>query len=359
MKAAVLYSAATDLVIEDVDIDRPKDHEVLVQVLASGLCHSDMHYISGDLPMSGPTVLGHEVAGIVCEVGSQVSLFRPGDKVVACASLFCAHCTPCITGRTHLCEARPERAVTDPARLTLSGKPLVQGTRVGGFAENILVHQNSLVKVPCELPFDRAALLGCSVLTGLGSVFNSARVEPGSRVAVIGCGGVGLNIVQGARIAGASQIIAVDIAPHKLELAKRFGATDVVTGGPDVTQAVRDASNGGVDFAFEAIGNPATISQAVAMLATSGLLTLVGVSAPDAKADLPVLSSVLHEWRVQGAMMGSAPFQRDIPKFARMYLDGILDLDTLISKRIHLADVNSGFAAMMDGSAARSVIVFD
>jgi len=359
MKAAILREAKTDLTIEEVEIDNPRDEEVRVRVMASGLCHSDLHYVTGDLPLRGPTILGHEVAGIVESVGARVKSLQPGDHVVACASGYCSHCNPCITGRTHLCESPPERVPPAPARISIAGEGIIQGTRVGGFAEKVLLHENSLVKIPHELPFDRAALLGCGVLTGLGSVFNSAKVSPGSRVAVIGCGGVGLNIIQGARIAGASQIIAVDISPTKLDLAAKFGATDLIAGGEDAVEAVLETSGGGVDFAFEAIGLVTTIGQAAEMLATSGLLTLVGVTGPQGKAAFPVFPTILKELRIQGALMGSAPFQRDIPKFANMYLDGVLDLDTLISGRIGLSDINSGFAAMTQGAVARSVVVFD
>lgn len=358
MRAAILREAKAGLVIEDVEIDNPQDDEVLVRVMASGLCHSDLHYVTGDLPLQGPTILGHEVAGIVEAIGEGVTSVRPGDAVVACSSGYCSQCIPCVTGRTHLCESRPDR-IGPPSRITLGGEEIIQGTRVGGFAEEVLLHENFLVKIPSELPFDRAALLGCGVLTGVGSVLNSAKVTAGSRVVVIGCGGVGLNIVQGARIAGAAQIIAVDISPTKLELAAKFGATDLVTGGEDAVEAVLAASGGGVDFAFEAIGLVTTIGQAAQMLAVSGLLTLVGVTAPQAKAEFPVFPTVLKELRIQGALMGSAPFKRDIPRFANMYLDGALDLDTLVSGRIRLSDINAGFTAMTQGSVARSVIVFE
>ncbi len=359
MKAALLLRANDPLVIDHVDMDSLRDDEVLVRVVASGLCHSDLHFITGDLPISGPTILGHEVAGLVEATGDKVTQVSVGDKVVACTSGFCAHCRPCLNGRTHLCADRPVRESAAPPRITLGGQPVVQGTRVGGFAEKVMLHENSVVKVPGEIPFDRAALLGCGVLTGLGTVFNSAQVRPGSRVAVFGCGGVGLNIIQGARIAGAGQIIAVDISPAKLELATRFGATHVVAGGEDAADAVLKISGGGVDFSFEAIGLSKTIEQAMLVLDTSGLLTMVGVTALHGEARLPVFPAVTRELRIQGALMGSAPFKRDIPKFADMYLAGLLDLDTLISDRISLAEVNSGFAAMRTGTATRSVIMFD
>ena len=223
----------------------------------------------------------------------------------------------------------------------------------------MLVHENWAVPVTRDLPLDRAALLGCGVLTGLGSVFNSAKVTPGSRVVVVGCGGVGLNIVQGARIVGAAQIIAVDLAPEKLELAKKLGATDVVLNGGDAVATVHEITKGGVDFAFEAIGRPATIEQSLHMLKPGGLLTLVGATRIDETVALPSFAALINEWRVQGSLMGSAPFIRDIPRFADMYLKGLLDIDSLVAERISLADIDHGYALMQQGSHARSVIVFD
>lgn len=357
MKAAVLHRPGAPIEICTVSIDKPRGHEVMVRVVASGLCHSDYHYITGDLPFGGPRVLGHEVAGVVEAVGADVQRIRVGDHVVACASLFCGCCDQCVSGSVQRCQDRPRRGADDRPRLLLGDTALIQSSEVGGFAEQILVHENSLVAISRDMPLDRAALLGCSVVTGLGSVFNSAQVRAGQSVAVIGCGGVGLNVIQGARIAGATRIIAVDLSPDKLALAGILGATHLVAGGPGAVEAVREAV-GGVDHAIEVIGRADTIAQAIHMLRPGGLATVVGVAPGDARVPLPVQDMLRYEWRVQGALMGSSPFTRDIPTFAGMYLDGRLNLDLLVSERIALVDVNAGFARMVGGSVARSVIVF-
>ena len=287
MKAAVLRRPGGAIEICTVSIDKPRKDEVLVRVVASGLCHSDYHFMSGDLPFGGPRVLGHEVAGVVEAVGDDVGRLCVGDHVVACASLFCGGCDQCVSGSTQRCQDRPRRDAAARPRLLLGDIALIQSSEVGGFAEQVLVHQNSLVAISRDMPLDRAALLGCSVVTGLGSVFNSAQVRAGQSVAVIGCGGVGLNVIQGARIAGASRIVAVDLSPTKLELARTLGATDTIVGGPDAVDAVREAT-GGVDHAIEVIGRPDTIAQAIRMLRPGGLATVVGVAPGDARVPLPV-----------------------------------------------------------------------
>lgn len=359
MKASVLHAPKNPFEVCDIGVDKPASHEVLVRIGASGLCHSDYHFANGDLPFAMPVILGHEAAGIVEAVGSDVTTVAVGDHVVACASSFCGHCNPCVSGRNHMCASKPKRGEEDRPRLTLnSGEQVHQGSLIGGFAEQMLVHENAVVRVPRELPLDRAALLGCGVVTGLGTVFNAARVTAGSRVAVIGCGGVGLNVVQGARLAGAGQIIAVDPVPQKRELALKLGATDVCEGGLDAVAAVRELSGGGVDFSFEVIGLSHTMEQAVRMLAPGGLMTIVGAMRFDAIIPLPGIAMLFNEWRVQGTYLGSSPFTRDIPRYASLYLKGKLDLDTLISERIELKDVNRGFQTMMGATQARSVITF-
>ena len=358
MKAAVLLAPRQPLEIADVTLDKPASREVLVRIAASGLCHSDYHYMSGDLPMPTPCVLGHEAAGIVEAVGEGVTAVNVGDHVVSCISVFCGHCNNCVSGRTHLCSDKPRRARSAVPRMMMGAQKLFQAGELGAFAEQMLVHENALVRVPRELPLDRAALLGCGVLTGLGAVFNAAKVTPGSRVVVVGCGGVGLNVVQGARIAGASRIIAIDLMVEKRELALKFGATDVLDGGEDAVKAVRQLSAGGVDFAFEVIGLPHTVEQAIRMLAPGGLMTIVGAMRFDATVALPGFAALLNEWRVQGSFMGSSPFTRDIPRYAAMYLKGELELDTLIAERIALAEINRGFDTLLRATQARSVITF-
>lgn len=359
MKASVIHQPKTPFEVCEVAIDKPTSHEVLVRIAASGLCHSDFHFANGDLPRPMPLILGHEAAGIVEAIGSDVTTVSVGDHVVACASSFCGHCSPCVSGRNHMCGNKPNRGAKDRPRLTMGdGVPVNQGSLIGGFAEQMLVHENAIVRVPREMPLDRAALLGCGVLTGLGTVLNGAKVTPGSRVVVVGCGGVGLNVVQGARLAGAGQIIAVDPMPQKQGLARKMGATDVVSGGPDAVAAVRELSGGGVDFSFEVIGLPHTMEQAVRMLAPGGLMTIIGAMRFDATIPLPGIAMLFNEWRVQGSYMGSSPFTREIPRYAALYLQGKLDLDTLISERIELKDINRGFETMLGATQARSVITF-
>jgi S-(hydroxymethyl)glutathione dehydrogenase / alcohol dehydrogenase len=360
VQAAVFYSAHQPLEIEELAVDNPRGREVLLRVAASALCHSDLHMMKGDIPCAAPLVLGHEAAGIVEAVGAEVTSFKAGDHVVCCTALYCGACNPCLSGKSNRCTQRPGRKGDDPSTITLlNGKKLVQHGSVGGFAEQMLVHENALVLVPRELPLDRAALLGCGVLTGAGSVFNSANVQPGSSVVVIGCGGVGLNVIQASRIAGAERIIAVDLAPEKLELARKFGATDTVLGGASAVEGVKQCARGGVDYAFEVIGLPQTIQQGVQMLAKGGLMTIVGAIRFDAAVTLPTLALLVNEWRIQGSFLGSGPFKRDVPRLASLYLKGRLDLDGLISERIPLAPINRGFDTMLGGTQARSVIIFD
>jgi S-(hydroxymethyl)glutathione dehydrogenase/alcohol dehydrogenase len=358
MKAAMLFEPKTAMSIEEVEIDLPQDNEVLIRVGGSGLCHSDLHYMNGDLPFNGPAVFGHEVAGVVERVGREVSTVQVGDHVVACASGFCGHCTSCVSGKSHLCTDKPKRDPQAAPRLSWRGKPVLQGTAIGGFAEMVLLHENWVVPVDRDVPLDRAALLGCGVLTGLGSVFNTAQVRPGTKVVVVGCGGVGLNVVQGARIAGAAQIVAVDLAPEKLELARRLGATHVAPGGPDAVEAVLELTRGGGDYVFEVIGLAATIAQAFDMVRRGGQLTMVGASRPDMTLPFSAFKIVANEMRIQGAVMGSSPFVRDIPRFASMYLAGQLDLDSLVAERIRLEDINTAFDVMKTGAQARSIITF-
>lgn len=360
MKAAVLFEVRTPLEICDVTIDKPASREVLVRVAASGLCHSDYHFINGDLSTPLPVIQGHEVAGIVEAVGSEVSAIQVGDHVVSCALRFCGHCNPCVSGKTHICADKPGRAAGEPARITLNGRRIYQDAgELGGFAEQILVHENAIVKIDRAMPLDRAALLGCGVLTGVGAVFNAAKVKAGSKVVVIGCGGVGLNVVQAAKIAGASQIIAVDTAAEKRELARSFGATDAVEGGRDAIEQVRALTGGGADFGFEVIGLPQTIADGVRMLAPSGLMTIVGATPANATIPLPGIEMLFNEWRVQGTFFGGSAFTRDVPRIVSMYLQGSINLDGLIAERIGLVDVNAGFERMLGGKQARSIITFD
>jgi S-(hydroxymethyl)glutathione dehydrogenase/alcohol dehydrogenase len=369
MRAAVLRSIPGELAIEEVILDTPGPHEVVVRTSAAGLCHSDLHFLEGTFVAPTPLVLGHESAGVVEDVGSEVTYVKAGDHVITCLSVFCGQCEFCLGGRPSLCDrVGTERGPDDPTRLRLDGQPCGQFASLGSFAEMMLVHEHAVVKIRDDMPLDRAALIGCGVTTGIGAVFRTARVEPGSTVAVIGCGGVGLNCVQGAALAGASRVVAIDTSPLKLKLAEQFGATDLVDASQaDPVQQVRAllpgrpgllGVGGGVDYAFEAIGLKQTVEQAFAMLKKGGTATVIGMIPPGTKIELPGLD-FLSEKKIQGSVMGSNRFRQDMPRYIDLYLDGRLKLDELVSARIGLDEVNAGFSALTRGEVARSVIVFD
>jgi len=361
MKAAVLHESPGKLQIEDVRIDNPAPHEVLLRVGATGLCHSDLHYLERAYPLTGPTILGHEGAGVVEAVGAEVTYVKPGDHVISYPTAFCGQCEWCLSGRPTLClQQGLTRAEGQPPRLTLSnGEPAIQFVGLSTFAEQMLVHENALVKINPDIPMDRAALVGCGVPTGVGAVIRTARVPEGATVAVIGCGGVGLNVIQGAVLAGASRIVAVDINDGKLELAKQFGATDTInnTAG-DAVQQLHDLipGAGGVDYSFEALGIKQTYELAFALLRRGGTATAIGV--PNGNFELP-MGEFLQEKKFQGSIMGSVQFRRDLPYLLDLYTKGRLKLDELVSNRIPLAEINEGYAAIGSGSIARSVVVFD
>ena len=364
MRAAVLETCPGQLIIQDVSIDKPASREVLVRTVASGLCHSDLHFMEALYPHPCPTVLGHEAAGVVEAVGSDVTYVKPGDHVISCLSAYCGACTYCLTGRLSLCNNRAaiERADDVAPRLTRNSERVHQFMRLSAFAEMMLVHEHALVKVTPDMPLDRAALIGCGVTTGLGAVFRTARVEAGQTVAVIGCGGIGLNCVQGARLAGASRIIAVDLNPMKLDLAREFGATDVINASDaDPVMHVRELMGGtstsGVEHAFEAIGSKVAAEQAFKMLCPGGTATVIGMIPYGTKIEIHG-ADLLGERKIQGSNMGSNRFRVDMPRYIDMYLQGRLELDRLVSRRITLDEVNEGFASMKNGEVARSVITF-
>ena len=361
MKAAVLQSIPGELTVEDVTIDKPQKNEVLIRTAAAGLCHSDLHFMEGKYPYFTPTVPGHESAGVVEAVGEDVTYVQPGDHVITCLSVFCGQCDYCLSGRTNLCAGKSlvARGSNGAPRLSMNGQPVFQFLDLSSFGEYMLVHQNAVVKVTKDIPLDRAALIGCGVTTGVGAVFNTARVQAGSTVAVIGCGGVGLNCVQGAAFAGAARVIAVDMVPMKLKLAEQFGATDLVDASKgDPVQQVQEITGGGVDYSFEAIGLKATTEQAWQMLKNGGTATIIGMIPVGTMVELHGVD-FLFEKKIQGSNMGSNHFRVDMPRYVDMYLQGRLKLDELVSARIKLEDANQGFAAMKAGEVARSVIIFD
>ena len=360
MKAAVFRAVNEPMTVEEIAIDKPGPREVLVRTAAAGVCHSDMHFFNGTYPGQTPCVLGHESAGVVEEVGSAVRYVRPGDHVITCLSVFCGHCEYCLTGHMSLCqEPEVRRGAEDAPRLSKDGAGLTQFANLGSFAEQMLVHEHSVVKIRDDMPLDRAALIGCGVTTGVGAVIHTAAVEPGATVAVIGCGGVGLSCVNGAAIAGASRVIAVDTVASKLQLAGNFGATDMVNASEgDAVRQVRDLTGGGVHYSFEAIGLKATAEQAFRMLRPGGTATVIGMIPPGEMVQLHG-PDFLAEKKIQGSMMGSNRFRVDMPRFVDFYLQGRLRLDEMISKRIGLGDVTDALLALNTGEMARSVIVFD
>jgi S-(hydroxymethyl)glutathione dehydrogenase/alcohol dehydrogenase len=361
VKAALLSSApGTVEIVDDVSLDAPRAREVRIKTAAAGVCHSDLHFVQGHFRTRLPTVIGHEAAGVVTDVGSDVSYVKPGDHVVTCLSVFCGTCEYCLSGNPVLCSKRPtRRAKGERSRLRRGDGDIHQFLDVSGFAEEMLVHENAIARIDPAVPLDRAALIGCSVTTGLGAVFRTAKVEPGTTVAVIGCGGVGLNAVQGARLAGAARVIAVDRVPAKLEQAKQFGATDTVDASAgDAVEMVRELTGGGVQYSFEAIGLKPTTEQAFAMLRPRGVATVIGMIPPGVSIELPGVA-FMEEKRIQGSLMGSNQFRIDMPRYADLYLQGRLMLDELVSARVALEQVNDAFERMSSGEVARSVITFD
>ena len=360
MKAAVLREPGKPLTIEEVQIDKPKAHEVLIRTAACGLCHSDLHFINGSYPHPLPAIPGHEAAGIVEAVGDEVTSVKVGDAVVSCLSAFCGNCEFCVSGRMSLClGANTRRGATDAPRLSQDGETVNQMLNLSAFAEQMLIHENACVTIDPEMPLDRAALIGCAVTTGAGTIFNTCNVTPGETVAGVGCGGVGLATINAAKIAGAGRIIAADPLPEKRKMAKEMGATDTVDATADGAAAeIIDMTKGGVDFAVEAVGRPQSAQLTVDVLRRGGTATILGMMPLAEKVGLSAMD-LLSGKKLQGAIMGGNRFPVDIPRLVDFYMKDMLKLDELISDRIPIEQVNEGFAAMEKGDTARSVIVFD
>ncbi len=361
MKAAVMRAQNAPLEIEEVDIDDPGPGEVLVKTSASGICHSDLHIMTGDIPLPPPCILGHEPAGIVEKVGAGVADFVEGDHVIGCVSMWCGVCKFCTGGRPYLCPI--QFAPRDPAlgpRLSKGAEQIGQFVNLASFAEKMLCPERSLVKIRDDMPLDRASLIGCGVTTGLGAALNTVNIPLGASVVIIGCGGVGLSALQGARIRGAGKIIAVDAQAWKSDLVTKLGANHFVdaTDG-DPVAAVQDLSGGGADFVFECIGLGRTVQQAIAMTGRGGTAVLVGVVPITEMVPISAADITLQEKNVTGSFMGSNRFRFDMPKYIEFYLDGRLYLDEIISSRIELEDINDAFDLMRKGEAARQVIVYD
>ena len=360
MRAAVLREGSNALDIADVDHDAPVGREILVRSVATGLCHSDYHYLDGTLQRSRPVILGHEAAGVVEAVGPDTRDIRVGDHVVTCLVMGCGECARCLAGEAVRCtNPRATRRSSGQApRLSLDGVPVGQMSNVGAFADRILLDERAATSISTDIPLDLACILGCAVVTGLGAVLNTAKVQQGESVAIIGCGGVGLNVIQGARIAGARHIIAIDANPGKLHRARQLGATEAVdASATDAVQAVRDITADGADHVFEVVGRAALVGQAFDMTSPGRTTYVLGIQSDDAELTLPV-TGFRRGKRIVGVFMGDTVPRVDIPRYVELWRDGRLDLSGMVSHTLPLDDINAGFAMMTGGEAARTVIKF-
>ncbi|TDV35599.1 alcohol dehydrogenase [Paraburkholderia caballeronis] len=356
------YAVSRPLAVQTVDLAPPGPAEVLIRIAAAGICHSDLSVVDGVRPRPLPMVIGHEAAGVVEEVGPHVTDLARGDHVVSVFLASCGHCNPCAAGRPALCEpgARAGAAGTllgGATRLSRDGEPLRHHSGVSAFAEYATVSRHSLVKVSRDVPLDEAALFGCAVLTGVGSAVNAARIAPGSQVAVIGLGGVGLAALLGALVAGAARIVALDVNADKLALAAALGATDVFDArAPDVADAVRDATGGGVDVVLETAGAVAALELGYAIARRGGELVTAGLPSPAVRFALPPTSLVADEKSVRGSYMGSSVPSRDVPRYLDLYRRGRLPVDRLVTHRLALDDINVGMDRLREGQAVRQIV---
>ncbi len=357
MRAAIFTEMDGPLSVEDVTPTDPGPRDVVVRIMASGICHSDLSVINGTLPMPPPAILGHEGAGVVESVGAEVKGLREGDRVIGSFIPACGTCWYCSNHQSNLCE-NTYTVMMNPRATRSDGTPLPSMTGLGTFAESMICDEMSLVKVDTDLPDDQLALIGCGVTTGVGSALNTAQVVPGSTVVVIGCGGVGQATIQGARIAGAARIIAVDPVQLKRDMALKLGATHTVdpADGDVVAQVMELTSGRGADYAFEVIGNPDLITQAFNCTRQGGMTIAVGVPRSDAMVTIPSFPLILGEKKLVGTVYGSAQVKRDFPRLVSLVEHGQLDLGGMVSRTITLDEVNDGLRAMQDGEVIRSVI---
>jgi alcohol dehydrogenase/S-(hydroxymethyl)glutathione dehydrogenase/alcohol dehydrogenase len=358
--AAVLEKPGAPLQIRELLLDDPEDYEVLVRTERVGLCHSDLHYLKGSLDISLPAVLGHEVAGIVERVGSAVTRIKTGDRVVATVTPSCGGCRNCLRGRPTQCErVEAMRERQRPKLLAPDGSSVEALGGIGAFAEAFLVGEASAAVVDSALPPQVTCLLGCCISTGVGAVVHGTNIGPDDTVAVIGCGGVGIAAIQGARLAGARRIVAIDALPTKLELARRFGATDTVISSVDPTETliqVRSLLPHGVSHAIEAVGRSETAELAFSLLTPTGTATILGLMPAGSELRIPADALVYGDRRIQGAYMGANRFLSDVEMFTDHYLNGRLDLDSMVTKQLPFASINEGFEAMADSSTIRIVV---
>ncbi|MDR4946041.1 zinc-dependent alcohol dehydrogenase family protein [Neobacillus cucumis] len=358
------YAESKPIKIETLELDPPARGEVLVQIKAAGLCHSDLSVINGSRPRPMPMALGHEAAGVVVEVGEDVTDLKPGDHVVCAFVPSCGHCLPCQEGRPALCEPG---AKTNTAGTLLSGERRIhlnEGTvhhhlGVSAFADHAVVSRNSLIKVDPEIPFEKVAVFGCAVITGVGAVVNTASIEMGSTVAIIGLGGVGLSALLGAITAGASRIVAVDVNDAKLEQARELGATDTFNSrDPEVVSLIREATGGGVDYAFETAGVVPAMNVAYGITKRGGTTVTTGLPHPDHHFSFPQVTLTAEERTLKGSYVGSCVPARDIPRFIELYKQGRLPVDKLLTDCLSLDEINEGFDRLARGEASRLVVVF-
>src|SRR5687768_11428756 len=361
-RAVICREVGKPVVVEEITVDGPRRGEVTVKLGACGVCHSDLSATNGTLQMPPPLVLGHEAAGEVVEVGEGVSSLAPGDHVVSSFIYMCGECRFCVGGRPVLCLEQGKAVTTLPDSSVrtsdASGKPLSIFSGCGVMAEYATMHVDNLVKIDAKIPFDHAALVGCAVTTGVGAVFNTARVAPGSSVAVFGCGGVGLNVIQGARIAGAGRIIAIDTLESKLDMAKQFGATDVLLFKDDPTKALKKMTAGGPDYAFECVGNGELAAAAYRAIRRGGLAVVVGVAKPGDSTAVRTMTLPFEEKTLTGSYFGSCVPRIDFPRMLALYAGGKLKLDELITRRYSIEEAPQAFADLESGKNARGVIVF-
>lgn len=363
MKAAVMYEYNTPLVVEEVELDGPKAGEVLVKTGAAGVCRSDYHFMVGEARHPLPTVLGHEASGIVEQVGDGVTRMQPGDHVILSFVPNCGRCYFCTNGRPNLCQlhaSTPGTMFDGTTRLHKGDQRITHFGKVACFAERMVVPESGCIPVPKAVPLDVAALIGCCVTTGVGAVVMNAQVEPGSTVAVVGCGGVGLNVIQGARLTNASQIIAVDIQEGALEFATKFGATHTVNAShQDAVATVKEITGGlGVDYAFEVYGSGKTVETTYALARKGGTVVVVGIAPVGDNASIDAVSLVREEKVLKGTYYGSARCHVDMPRMVDLYLSGRLNLDEMVTRRYGLDQINQAYDELNQGGIGRGVITF-
>ncbi len=364
-KAAIFWEIGSKLDIQEVEVEKPHAGEVLVKLAAAGVCHSDYHVMTGHLAGPCPAIMGHEGAGVVAEVGPGVTFVKPGDHIIIMWRFSCGVCEYCSDGRPALCPAGTQirstgRLLDGTTRFKYKGQEIKHFAGASTFSEYTVIPERSALKIPQEFPLEIAALLGCGVITGVGAAFNSAKVKPGSTSVVVGAGGIGLNIIQGAVIAGSSKIIAIDVNDRKLDYATTFGATHVINSKQkNAVEVVKSLTDGrGVDFAFEAVGSPETIRQAYDCLAKRGVCVAVGVAPMTKEVAVPIMSLVFEEKVLTGSLYGSARIRQDTSMLMEMYKAKKLKLDELLTRKYPFAQINDAYENLVKGEVARSIVTF-